>query len=134
MSETLDLTVETLKDKLYLFQCYPQVETTLTFQVYTDATKTATQEVTTTSDDTGAAAYYAEYGIASDVYCRSEKDGNLYLGTIYGSTLASGEGDWTLVERYPVNNLNLRRAAFAYLYLKNPDDTPYTGEDRKSVV
>ena len=88
------------------------------------------------SDDTGAAAYYAEYGIASDVYCQAKDESgaitgtnnNLYTGTIYRSSLASGEGDWTRSQRYPVNNLNLRRAAYAYVYLKNPDGTPYTGQ------
>lgn len=80
--------------------------------------------------------YYAEYGIASDVYCQTKDqngaitgtNNNLYTGTIYRSSLASGEGDWTRSQRYPVNNLNLRRAAYAYVYLKNPDGTPYTGQ------
>ena len=74
-SGRLDIQVETMKDRLYLFQCYPQAVTQLTFEEYTDASKTATREVTIYSDDTGAAAYYAEYGIASDVYCQT-KDQN----------------------------------------------------------
>lgn len=128
MSDSLDVTVETLKDKLYLFQCYPQTETTLTFEKYTNAEHTATEKVTLISDGTGAAAYYAEYGIASDVYCEATKDGLLYMGTFYLSQLKTGEGDWTRLERYPCNNLQLRRAAYAYLYLKKPDGTPYTGD------
>ena len=40
------MTVETMKDRLYLFQCYPQITTTLTFAEYTDDSRTATKEVT----------------------------------------------------------------------------------------
>ena len=128
MKDSLDVTVETLKDKLYLFQCYPQTETKLTFEQYTNSNHTATEKVTLTSDKTGAAAYYAQYGIASDVYCEATTEsGILYMGTFYHSQLKTGEGDWTRLERYPCNNLQLRRAAYAYLYLKNPDGTPYTG-------
>ena len=123
MTDSLDVTVETLKDKLYLFQCYPQVTTTLT---YTDSDGV---EKTVTSDEKGAAAIYEENGIQSDVYCRSTgTDGNLYLGTFYLSALKTGERDSTKLQLYPCNNLQLRRAAYAYLYLKNPDGTPYTGE------
>ena len=121
MTETLNVTVETLKDKLYLFQCYPQAVTTLTY------TNGDGEKKTITSDETGAAAIYEESGIAGDVYCSAEVDGITYLGIFYKDSLKTGEGDWTELERYPCNNLNLRRAAYAYIYLKNPDDTPYTG-------
>ena len=119
MSDTLDVKVETLKNKLYLFQCYPQTETTLTY------TNGAGENKTVISDESGAAAIYEESGIASDVYCTALM--GTYLGTFYQNRLETGEKDWTLLERYPCNNLNLRRAAYAYLYLKNPDGTPYTG-------
>ena len=126
MSETLEVTVESLRDKLYLFQCYPQATTTLT---YTNG-KGETKEVKT--DETGAAAIYEESGIASDVYCTStvkDKNGKdiAYLGTFFQSALSSGEGDWTQLERYPCNSLTLRRAAYAYLYVKDENGAPYTG-------
>lgn len=116
-----------MKDRLYLFQCYPQITTTLTFAEYTDDSRTATKEVKVTSDDKGAAAYYAAYGIASDVYCQAESEDDLYVGTFYKDQLKTGEGDSTQMELYPCNNLQLRRAAYAYLYLKKPDGTPYKG-------
>ena len=123
MSDSVDVTVETLKDKLYLFQCYPQVETELT---YKDSSGT---EKTVCSDSTGAAAIYEPNGIKSDVYCRSTgNDGKTYLGTFYLSELESGEQDSTQQLLYPCNNLQLRRAAYAYLYLKKPDGKPYTGK------
>ena len=121
MSDTLHVTVETLKDKLYLFQCYPQAVTTLTY------TNGAGVQKSVQSDASGAAAIYEESGIASDVYCSAESGGVTYLGTFYQDTLKTGEGDWTKLERYPCNNLNLHRAAYAYLYLKDPDGKPYTG-------
>lgn len=121
MSDTLHVTVETLKDKLYLFQCYPQTETTLTYTNGTGVQKSVR------SDASGAAAIYEESGIASDVYCSAVSGGAAYLGTFYKDTLKTGEGDWTKLERYPCNNLTLRRAAYAYLYLKDPDGEPYTG-------
>ena len=119
--------METMKGRLYLFQCYPQITTTLTFAEYTDDSRTATKEVKVTSDDKGAAAYYAAYGIASDVYCQAESEDDLYVGTFYKDQLKTGEGDSTQMELYPCNNLQLRRAAYAYLYLKKPDGTPYKG-------
>ncbi len=121
MDEELTVSVETLENKLYLFQCYPQVTTTLRYQDSTGEWKEAV------SDESGAAAIFEENGIHSDVYCAASTSGGTYLGTFYLSDLESGEGDWTKLERYPCNNLTMRRAAYAYLYLKNPDGTPYTG-------
>lgn len=122
ISDSVPVTVETLENKLYLFQFYPQAETTI---LYTNGDG---QQKTATSDSTGAAAIYEESGIKGNLYC-SAKDasGKEYRGTLYAETLKSGEGDWTKLEQYPCNNLNLRRTAYAYLYLKNPDGTPYTG-------
>ena len=83
------------------------------------------------SEEDGRAAIYEESGIASDVYCRSEAteggDSAVYLGTVYQPNLVSGERDSTRLELYPLNNLQLRRAAQATLYFKQPDGTPYTG-------
>ena len=121
MTDSLNVNVETLKDKLYLFQCYPQTVTTLTYRDSSGAEKTVT------SDADGAAAVFEADGICSDVYCRATYAGNVYLGTFYRDQLVSGERDATKLELYPCNNLELRRAAYAYLYIKNPDGTPYTG-------
>ncbi len=121
MNDSLKVTVETLKDRLYLFQLYPQAKTTLTYTNGNGEPKTAV------SDETGAAAIYEESGIVGDVYCSSEKDGLTYVGTFPSAALETGEGDWTQLQRYPRNNMELRRAAYAYLYIKNPDGTPYEG-------
>ncbi len=121
MEDSVEVSVERLDNMLYLFQCYPQTTTTL---VYTNGDGV---EVTTKTNEDGMAAIYEESGIASDVYFISEYNGYEYLGTFYNGNLTSGEGDWMLLERYPVNNITLRRAAYVYMYFKNPDGTPYTG-------
>lgn len=129
MTDSVSVNVETLKDKLYLFQCYPQVQTALTYKTYTiSGGKRIEIEKTVQSDNKGAAAIYETNGIIGDVYCRSISKGKTYLGTFYNSKLESGERDSAKLELYPCNNLQLRRAAYAYLYLKNPDGTPYTGK------
>lgn len=122
ISDSVPVTVETLENKLYLFQFYPQAETTI---LYTNGDG---QQKTAKSDENGAAAIYEESGITGNVYCSSkDASGKEYRGTLYAETLKSGEGDWTKLEQYPCNNLNLRRTAYAYLYLKQPNGEPYTG-------
>ena len=133
-TKTLDVTVATLRDQLYLFQCYPKQETVLTYSVYTNAARTAISTPRTQKTNTnGEAAIYTEYGIAGDVYCKSVTDAEgdeesvTYLGTIYNRSLVSSEADSTKLQLYPVNTIQLRRAAQAVIYLKNPDGTPYQG-------
>ncbi|MBO7532012.1 MAG: hypothetical protein J6T50_09430, partial [Lachnospiraceae bacterium] len=99
----------------------PQRKTSLTY------TNGNGEQKTIESNDQGAAAIYEESGIASDIYCKSGSGDDIYLGTFKTDTLKSGENDSTKLELYPCNNLSLRRAAYAYLYVKNPDGTPYTG-------
>ena len=125
MSSSLDVQVETLKDRLYIFQCYPRTKTYITF--YLKGEEGYPKQVV--SNDEGAAVIYLEDGweFGDDIYFKSEFDGHVYLGTYYRKDLKSGEGDSTKLELYPVNTLTLRRAAYAYLYVKNPDGTPYTG-------
>lgn len=132
IEDSVTVNVETLRDKLYLFQCYPKAKTTLTYEVYTDAEHTQTEQMTLDTNENGEAAIYAPYGIAGDVYCKSEttEDGETvtYLGTIYNRSLVSSEADSTKLQLYPVNTLQLRRAAQAEIYLKNPDGTPYANK------
>ena len=76
MKRELGVTVEALKDRLYLFQFMPRAETTVTYK------KSDGQIVTVTSDANGALAIYEEDGIQGDVKLRSELNGQVYLGTI----------------------------------------------------
>ena len=121
LSDTVEVKVEKLKDKLYLFGFTPAVETKLT---YTDG-KGEVHNVKTNTD--GSLALYEPNGIASDVNCYSEYAGEKYLGTVTNQTLKSGEGNGTKGELYPMNAASLRKAAVAEIVLTKPDGTPYVG-------
>ena len=121
MSDSVTVSVETLRDKLYLFQVSPAVKTTVTYSNGDGETKQAT-----TTDD-GLLVIYEESGIGSDVYFRSGDAKNPNLGTIRSSALSSGEKDAAKLQLYPLNTVTLRPAAQTELYLVEPGGTPYVG-------
>ncbi|WP_214628022.1 Ig-like domain-containing protein [Paenibacillus agaridevorans] len=121
----LDVTVETLRDKLYLFQLYPKVESTLSYKTIENGVEVE-REVKTNA--TGELALYEENGIVSDVYITSFHDHSTYTGVIDGMVLKSKEQDPATRQLYPVNILQLRRLAEVDVYLKKPDGKPYVGE------
>ena len=118
---SLDVSVTTLKDKLYVFNLYPRQQTTLTY------TNGAGQNRELKTNDKGEIAVYEESGIASDISLRSGTEEDLYLGTIYRSNLISSENDPSKLELYPVNSFKLRPAARVNLFLLKEDGTPYSG-------
>lgn len=122
MQTSVNVQVETLKDKLYLFQVSPKTETELTY------TNGNGEEKSVLTNADGALALYEESGIASDIHLKSTYGGSVYLGTIFAESLASGEEDASKMGLYPVNNLRLREPAQVTFYLQKPDGTPYTGE------
>lgn len=121
LKRELGVTVETLKDRLYLFQFMPRAETTVTYK------KSNGQTVTAVSDANGALAIYEENGIQGDIRLRSEVNGQVYLGTIYNYNLLSGEKNGAKNELYPINNFVLRKAAIVDMYFKLPDGNAYSG-------
>jgi hypothetical protein len=120
--QSVEVRVQTLKDKLYLFQFYPPAETTLTYVNGDGETRSVA------SNESGALALFEERGIRGDVYLQSSYSARAYRGTIYNERLVSSEKDSTMLELYPENNFRLREAATAELYFKKPDGTPYTGD------
>lgn len=118
----LIVNVDTLQDKLFLFQFTPAVETTLRYTNGDGVQK----EVTSKAD--GRAAIYEESGIQGDVYLESQQGDTEYFDTLYNENLVSSEKDSTQLELYPVNYMTLRKAAQVPIYLKKPDGTPYLGE------
>lgn len=122
ITKQLEVNVSTLKDKLYLFSCTPATTVTA---YYTNGNG---EQKTATSNENGEFAIYEESGIAGDVFFTSSKDGVPFYGTYYRQAIASGESNPAALNLYPCNNLVMRRAAYAYVYLKNPDGTPYTGD------
>lgn len=123
LGSSVEITVETLKDKLYLFQFYPAAPgLTMTY------TNGAGEEKTATGDDQGRFAIYETSGIVSDVYVQGTVDGEVYLGTVYQNRLVTQEKDAVSLELYPLNSLTLRKVATLPLYLKTPDGMDYSGE------
>lgn len=119
-TKTVDVKVETLKDKLYLFQIYPKAKTTLTYVNGNGETRT----VDTNSN--GELALFEESGIKSEIYMKSTSGGKEYMGTLYKG-LVSSEKDYTTLELYPLNSFQLTEIATVQLYFKNPDGTPFSG-------
>lgn len=118
----LDVTIETLRDKLYLFQFYPKTETTIRY------TNGDGEEKKFTSNKDGELALYDESGVASDVYVTSEFNNTTYTGVLDQETLLSKEKDPASLELYPLNILQLRQLSKVELYFKTPDGKPYTGK------
>lgn len=122
LSSSVSVNVETLRNKLHLFQFYPAVAG-LSISYTNGNGETCNVE----GDGQGRFAVYEESGITSDVYVKGEVDGEIYLGTVYRSKLASQEQDASSLELYPVNTLTLRKVATLPLSLNNPDGTPFNG-------
>ncbi|MBR7177893.1 MAG: hypothetical protein IKD27_00005, partial [Oscillospiraceae bacterium] len=118
LSDSVTVNVETLKDKLYLFQFTPAAKTEVSYEDGLGETHT----VYTNSD--GSLALFEPNGIASDLRAASVSSGDSYRGTLSNLALKSGEGNGTRGELYPLNTAELRRAAVAQVQLLKPDGTP----------
>ena len=120
----MKVNVELLKNKLYLFQFTPAVQTTVSYE---DG-KGNTHTVVSNSD--GSLALYEPNGIASDLRCASAVGDEIYRGTasMLGDTfnvnLKSGEGNGVYDELYPLNAVKLQPAASMELTIFKPDGTP----------
>ncbi len=121
-SAKVNLTVETLYNHLYLVDAYPDVETSY---YYYDENN---NKISGKSNSEGKIAIYDENGIQSNLYLESEYNGEKYLGTIFQGDLVSGEDNSAYNVLYPENAIELRRAAYADIYLKNDDGTNFQGD------
>ena len=121
MKQTLNVSVKTLKNKLYLFNLYPKQKTTVTFE------NGLGQSRKLTTNDNGEIAVYEPSGIKGDISFQSDSGTDTYVGTVFHNDLKSEEGNAGYYERYPVNILQLRPVTTLNLYFKNSDGTPYTG-------
>ena len=118
LSSSVKVNVETLKNKLYLFQFTPSAKTEVSYEDGLGATHTVC-----TNED-GSLALFEPNGIASDLRAASVSDGVSYRGTVSQLLLKSGEGNSTRGELYPLNAVELRRAAVAQVQLLQPDGKP----------
>lgn len=118
LTDTITVNVERLQNKLYLFQFTPAVTTEVS---YTDGLGV---QHTVYSNKDGSLALFEPNGIASEVCTASVSGGEAYRGTLSRYALKSGEGNGIYGEIYPLNALELRRAAVAEVQLLTPDGTP----------
>lgn len=102
----LIVNVDTLQDKLFLFQFTPAVETTLRYTNGDGVQK----EVTSKAD--GRAAIYEESGIQGDVYLESQQGDTEYFGTLYNENLVSSEKDSTQLEDTKASYVQWNGASF----------------------
>ena len=120
-TKSVNVTVNTLKDKLYLFRFLPKATT---YVYYTNG-KGDVRELHT--NEKGELIVYEPYGIASDVVTMSQSAGETYVGTIQNKSLVSGEKNIAKLELYPCNNLNLVPLSNQTVTFLKPDGTPYSG-------
>ena len=102
----LIVNVDTLQDKLFLFQFTPAVETALRYTNGDGVQK----EVTSMAD--GRAAIYEESGIQGDVYLESQQGDTEYFGTLYNENLVSSEKDSTQLEDTKASYVQWNGASF----------------------
>ena len=124
LSSSVTVNVEMLKNKLYLFQFTPAVQTTVSYEDGKGNTHTVV------SNPDGSLALYEPNGIASDLRCASTVGDEIYRGTVgmlgdkYNVNLKSGEGNGVYDELYPLNAVELCPAASMDLTIFKPDGTP----------
>lgn len=121
MSASVQATATSLKDQLYVFQFHPAATTTVVYKNRDGESRELK------SNDKGELAVYEPAGIDSPVMAMSQSGGKTYVGTIYPSTLVSGERDIAALQLYPCNNLRLRTVSNASLTFLKPDGTHYNG-------
>ncbi|MDR0847000.1 MAG: cadherin-like beta sandwich domain-containing protein [Lactobacillales bacterium] len=123
MTTDVNVSVETAKDRLYIFQAVPATTTTVTYK------NGAGDQVEKTTDDQGRLAVYEEKGIASDVQFKSGTGANAFMATITAKTLKSGEASTVSLGLYPLNTVTLVNVANVVYYLKKPDGRPLANQD-----
>ena len=120
-TQSVDVTVNTLRNKLYLFRFSPKVKTYVT---YTNG-KGELRELHT--NDLGELIVYEPDGIASEIFAMCDYEDKTYAGTLANEKLASGERNITKLQVYPCNNLTLAPMTDQTLTIFTPDGKPYSG-------
>ena len=121
MSATLNVKVNTLTDKLYVFKFYPQAKTTVTYTTKNNVSRTLE------SSEQGELVVYEPDGISGPVMAISTVDDVTYAGTIFNNALETGEKDIAALQLYPCNNLIMKPISGATLTFLTPDGEPYNG-------
>lgn len=122
MTDSVITYFDSVSNNFYLFRVSPAVETTISYR------STSGGVLTQKTNADGYAAFTTPI-IDSDLYLRSEYNGEVYLGTVPRETLLSGEGDATRLELYPINTAILRPAGKVELTLLKPDGSPLASSE-----
>lgn len=123
LRDSVTVHVELLKDRLYLFQFSPAVRTEVSYEDGLGNSHTVY------SNDDGSLALFEPNGIASELRAAAVSGGVSYRGTVSPLALKSGEGNGIRGELYPLNAVELRRAAVAQITLLKPDGTPLANSE-----
>ncbi len=118
----LAVQVETLKDKLYLIDAYPNYVVNYTYTNGDGVVKTGK------SNSEGEIAVYEPSGIASDINLDTYDADFKYFGTIYNEDLRTSEENGVYNFTYPVNNTELRKSAYTEIYFKNENGAPHNAQ------
>jgi len=122
MQASFNVKVETLKNKLYLFQFYPKTVTTVHY------INGKGEERLIATDEQGRLAVYEPDGIKGSVTGYANIDGEVYVGTFMNGELITGEADVATLQLYPCNNIRLRSVSSVQLTFVGTDNQPYNGE------
>lgn len=123
MEADLDVTVDNLEDKLYLFNVFPRTEATVYY------TNGKGQEKQTTTNDKGSIAIYEESGIGSDICFSSNYNSSFYIGSIEKNDLISNQNDIFDFGLYPQNNIKMSPfLSKRDIHLVKENGDPYNGD------
>ena len=122
ITRSFQVTVKTLRDKLYMFCFLPKATT------YVSYTNGDGVQRVLHSNANGELAVYEPSGIASDIITMSEFEGETYAGTYFKKDLVSGERNLVKADLYPCNNLKLLPISSQTVTFLKPDGKPYSGK------
>ena len=126
LKTSVDVTVNTLKDKLYMFRFLPKATTNVTYTTYDENGNPVVRKLQT--NDRGELIVYEPYGIKTDVVTTAVKGSETYVGTIRNGNLVSGEKNVVKLQVYPCNFLSLVPISSTTLTFLTPDGKPYNGK------
>ncbi|WP_066507521.1 S-layer homology domain-containing protein [Abyssisolibacter fermentans] len=123
MEADLDVTVDNLEDKLYLFNVFPRTEANA---YYTNGKGVEKQTIT---NNKGSIAIYEESGIESDVCFSSNYNSSFYSGSIEKKDLISNQNNIFDFGLYPQNNIMMSPfLSKRDIHLVKENGEPYNGD------
>jgi len=129
LTATVEIEVNTLRDKLYLLTVSPACIADVTY------TNKNNDTFTLQTNEKGEVAIYEPDGITGDIKFKAERDNlgaeggkELYLGSIDSAKLETGEQDAAKLQLYPMNRAKMRPATNQTFIAYKPNGDAYTGD------